>query len=410
VHLPKQVVVCVAYACITSAVCAVEPVPDRVEVLSITPVGEVQEVALRSRILEEERRLRVRLPRDYDSGTERYPLLVLLDAEWHFNLAAADVELLSECSYASPHPLPRMIVVGVVNVDRNRDFTPTRSPKFRNMRFPTSGGADLFRRFLVEELLPTIEATYRTKPYSILAGWSLGGLFTIDTLLSKTPAFDSYLAISPSLWWDDERTLRRLSESPESFSSLDGFQLTVTLGTEESGSLVERSTRAFLEHLTDHPLRGLRVEEVSVDGLGHNYSPKMAFFLGLATSFSDWRLPAEFLDRDLAAIDAYYASLSKRYHFEIPVPEDVYGTLGWKLFEAGRRDEASDLFRAWVARHPGSSVAVASLGSFHREIGDSAQAVVLLRKAMEIEAESPQPRDTFLLDLQRDVENLSRDD
>lgn len=397
-------IVCALCSVVVGAVTRASELP---EIRGISQTGGTREIVLASRLLGQDRTLLVRLPRDYETGTDRYPVLFLLDAEWHFNIAAADVELLSECSYATPHPIPELIVVGVVNPDRNRDFTPTSCPVFRNMRFPTSGGAAAFRRFLVEELLPTIDRKYRTHPYRILAGWSLGGLFTIDTLLSDTPVFDSYLAISPSLWWDDEWILKRLGEIPEGADHRKGKQLTVTLGSAEKGSMVEGSTRAFLGRLADHPLDGATVEEVPIEGLGHNYSPKMAYFLGLASFFADWNLPREVRERGLEAIDSYYASLGARYHFEVPVPEDVYGDLGWRLFEAEKRDEAGEVFRAWTTRHPRSPVAMASLGSFYREVGEVAQAVAMLRAAIEAEKESARPRQGFLLDLQRDVDSLT---
>jgi predicted alpha/beta superfamily hydrolase len=385
-------------------------------ILAVSPLfgsGEssaVREISLRSEILGEERKLLVRLPRDYEVVETRYPVLFLLDAEWHFNIAAADVEMLSECSYVKVHPIPQLIVVGLVNVDRNRDFTPTNCPEFNGMRFPTSGGAKRFRRFLIEEALPAIDRSYRTEPYRILAGWSLGGLFTIDTLLSDTPAFDAYLAISPSLWWDGGLTLKKLAAEPARKGLADAKQLTVTLGRAEKETLVANSTNEFMSHLSVHPLANLKSEQVPIEGLGHNYSPKMAYFMGLATIFADWNLPSETLDRGLAAIDAYYASLTARYHFNVPVPEDVYGNLGWKLFEAGSNDESGEVFRTWVERHPQSALAVASLGAFYRESGAREKAIALLRRAVELEQKSDNPRQAFILDLQRDVDALLQED
>ena len=49
---------------------------------------------------------------------------------------------------------------------------------------------------------PFIEARYRTGPRRVLAGESLAGLFVVDTFLGSPDAFDDYIAVSPSLWWD----------------------------------------------------------------------------------------------------------------------------------------------------------------------------------------------------------------
>jgi len=144
--------------------------------------------------------------------------------------------------------------------------------------------------------------------------------------------------------------------------------------------------------------------------LGHNYSPAMAFFMGLATLFSDWKLPAEVLEKDLAALEAHYASMSARYHFTIPVPEDAFSKLGWKLFEAGRKDESGTVFRTWVERYPQSAVANASLGSYYRETGDRELAVAFLQKGVEFEEQSSHPRPDFVKGLRQDISDLSIED
>lgn len=168
--------------------------------------------------------------------------------------------------------------------------------------------------------------------------------------------------------------------------------------------MVARATTEFLDHLEKQPLENVDVELVPIEGLGHNYSPKLAFFYGLATIFGDLNLPAATRDQGLAAIDAYYAALSERYKFELGVPEDVYGALGWQLFEADRHEEAGEIFTIWAERHPESSVALASLGSFCRETGDSQRAVDLFREAILLEEQTARPRQGFILDLRRDID------
>ena len=45
----------------------------------------------------------------------------------------------------------------------------------------------------------------------VLVGHSLGGLFTIDTLLNRPASYQTYIALSPSLWWDHEMIFSRVS-------------------------------------------------------------------------------------------------------------------------------------------------------------------------------------------------------
>lgn len=374
-----------------------------------SPMGRIDKIVLRSEALDEEVTILVRLPRNYESGSNRYPVLFLLDAEWHFNIATADVELLSECSYINPHPVPQLIVVGIVSNDRNRDYTPTSCPEFRGMRFPTSGRSESFHRFLIDELLPSIDEAYRTHPYRILSGWSLGGLFVIDTFTGGTPEFNDYLAISPSLWWDDGLILKQYSADRAKAGPSEPKKLIVTLGTFEKGGMVAESTNEFMDYLANNPVDNVTAELVPIEGLGHNYAPKMGFFTGLATLFGDWSISKEIITLGIEAIDGYYHRLSESYRFEIPVPEDVYGTLGWGLFEEDEKEAAREVFQKWHARHPESPLALASLGAFLREVGDKAEAIQYLTSALEKEKQSSNPRMNFILDLKRDIDSLRGD-
>ena len=100
-------------------------------------------------------------------------------------------------------------MVAVPNTDRTRDFTPTHSLRRRegdddDPCLKNSGGGDAFLRFLKEELIPEIDRTYRTKPYRIIVGHSFGALLALHALQSEPDVFQGYIAIDPSVFWDDD--------------------------------------------------------------------------------------------------------------------------------------------------------------------------------------------------------------
>lgn len=77
---------------------------------------------------------------------------------------------------------------------------PTRIPG----GWPKSGGADAFLKFLVEQLRPRIEKEVSiNRQRQTLIGHSFGGLFVMHTLFTRPDAFQNYVAISPSVWWND---------------------------------------------------------------------------------------------------------------------------------------------------------------------------------------------------------------
>ena len=73
----------------------------------------------------------------------------------------------------------------------------------------SSGGADKFLQFIETELMPEVEKRYRTQPFRVLAGHSLGGLFAVHALSTRPGLFNAYVAVSPSLWWDGQSEVNR---------------------------------------------------------------------------------------------------------------------------------------------------------------------------------------------------------
>ena len=73
-----------------------------------------------------------------------------------------------------------MIIVGVMNVDRQRDFTPD---KIITRRENNTGGGAEFLAFLEQELIPEIDREFRTNSFRMLFGHSLGGLLVSHAYL-----------------------------------------------------------------------------------------------------------------------------------------------------------------------------------------------------------------------------------
>ncbi len=168
---------------------------------ALEPVVIGEKFQIESKALAETRTYVVHTPDYYNNGKDAFPVLVLQDAENNFAYASDAVHLLS-----ANGRIPAMIVVGINNAERTRDMTPTK-PKAGFGGTPwtgPAGGADKFLSFIADELLPTIDHNYRTRPYRVLIGHSLGGLFAVYALLNRPEVFQGYIIISPSLWWDDQ--------------------------------------------------------------------------------------------------------------------------------------------------------------------------------------------------------------
>jgi uncharacterized protein len=170
----------------------------------------ISRLTIKSSVLGEDRVILVRTPVGYDANKQSYPVLYMTDGDAHMAHTASTVEFLARNGRMS-----ETIVVGIVNTDRTRDLTPT-TPVQKGAtgapQNPTAGGADNFLKFLETELIPDIEKRYRVRPYRSLAGHSLGGLFAMHAMLTRPQLFNSYVAVSPSLQWDSQVTVKRAED------------------------------------------------------------------------------------------------------------------------------------------------------------------------------------------------------
>ncbi|NLR82925.1 alpha/beta hydrolase [Chitinophaga eiseniae] len=175
-------------------------------------------IKIPSKVLGEDRKVYIYLPpADTLQRDKRYPVLYVLDGDNHFSLMAEYCRYLSR---RDVNVVPEMIIIGIPNTNRTRDLTPNHSiidydgkpDTSSNSRFKSSGGGNNFLQFIGTELIPYIDAHYKTQPFKIFAGHSFGGITTINCLLTQQDMFNAYIAISPSFWWDNGYLLRLADE------------------------------------------------------------------------------------------------------------------------------------------------------------------------------------------------------
>src|SRR5262245_33557133 len=179
-------------------------------------IGKVDSVW--SATLKEQRKYLVYTPPSYNDTTfqpRRYPVLYLLDGDAHFHSVTGLIQILGSGVNAT-FVVPEMIVVAIPNTNRTRDMTPTRVERDMQGRpqpaFATSGGMGNFLSFIKNELIPRVEQRYRTAPYRVFVGHSFGGITTINALYTIPETFNAYVAIDPSLWWDNRVLLKQARE------------------------------------------------------------------------------------------------------------------------------------------------------------------------------------------------------
>lgn len=206
----------VIISCASLGACAHQPpasaaVPEHDGSASASkPITIGESFTIDSRIMAEPRVINVILPSVYGERVPGpLPVLYMLDGGMNedFLHIAGLVQILISNNGIRP-----FILVGIQNTQRRRDLTgPTTSEEDRKIA-PVVGGSATFRRFLRDELMPTIRARYSTTTETAIVGESLAGLFVVETFFLEPDLFGSYIAVDPSVWWNNEELLNSASD------------------------------------------------------------------------------------------------------------------------------------------------------------------------------------------------------
>jgi predicted alpha/beta superfamily hydrolase len=349
-----------------------------------------QRLVVRSNVLNEDREIWVRMPAAAQGKKESYPVLYMTDAGTNINEIGSTIDFLADTNF-----IPPLIVVAIANTDRNRDLTPTHAgvPHSNGTvePVPTSGGADKFLDFIQTELVPEIEKRYPTQPYRILAGHSLGGLFAIHALINRPALFNACIATSPSLWWDDFRTVH---QAQQFFEKQTEFKkaLFFALGN-EGGQMTEGFERlqkiASATRPTDFVVKSARYNDEI-----HSSTELLGHYDGLRTIFTDWRMPldpkTDLPIGGLEGVEQHNRALFDRFGFTVSV-ERAINSLGYALLGDKKIDEALAAFRRNVELYPQSANVYDSLADGFTAAGKPDLAAQNVQKAVEVATQTGDP-------------------
>lgn len=182
------------------------------------PVPPHETFTITSQALSEARVINVHLPAAYAAHPDSaFPVLYMPDGGIgeDFPHIVNTLTALTEAGEVVP-----LIVVGIENTQRRRDLTgPTEVESDRKIA-PVVGGSAAFRAFIRDELMPEVERRYRCAGSTGIVGESAAGLFIMETFCLEPSLFDTYIALSPSLWWNDHALVRGAEESVRRTASL----------------------------------------------------------------------------------------------------------------------------------------------------------------------------------------------
>jgi predicted alpha/beta superfamily hydrolase len=198
------------------------------------PIVIGQSVEILSKVLNEQRRINIYLPDGYSKNdTTQYPVIYIIDGGMQ-----EDFLHITGIVQFNTQPwinrFPKSIVVGIENVDRKRDCSFAvdnldflKRVGFKKEYYTTYGGSAAYIKFIATELQPYISKNYEANNYKTVVGESLAGLLTTEILLKHRDMFDTYIIMSPSLWWGNELLLK---EAPALLSAKSKTKVKVYIG------------------------------------------------------------------------------------------------------------------------------------------------------------------------------------
>ena len=164
------------------------------------PIPKHENFTIQSTFVNEARVINVWTPPNYNLTTDSFPVLYMPDGgikEDFPHIANTLAQLIDNKN------IPPIILVGIENTERGRDLTGFSETKEDEQYCPLSDGAKNFRAFITQELMPDINAKYKTTHKKGIIGESLAGLFVMETFFLTPESFDFYIAMDPSLWWNN---------------------------------------------------------------------------------------------------------------------------------------------------------------------------------------------------------------
>lgn len=218
----------------------------------------------------------VRYPEGYDPAADvRYPTIYLTDGDSLFPILAANHLFLHY-----DEGLPEALVVGIAY----GGFEP--SVNRRNIDFQSPGegveqpGAEAFQRFLESELIPRIEADYRSDPeHRVLFGQSRGGAFVLYSAVTDPDLFWGRIASNPSITPGIDALLE-----PAAAGTRGDLGVVVTSGTRDRSDLQAEAAQ-WLEHWENQPARPWRLHPVRIEGGTHAANAPDAYRAGMLWLF-----------------------------------------------------------------------------------------------------------------------------
>lgn len=228
--------------------------------------------SLQSDILKQNRKLSIFLPEGYDAPNVKFPVIYVLDADGRDQHVVPTARFLFV-----NNRMPKAIIVGVFNIDRNHDFLPDSSQSATS-----GGGADNFVLFFRNELIPYINKKFKTDSYDVLVGHSFGGVFAMHALLMDPDLFNAYIAIDPSFWYKNQMQVK---SAQNEFPKAKNWNKTIFITGRDGGGMKDMGITSMEKVMENSAPKDLNWKVVAYTDEDHGSVPFKSVYDGLRFIF-----------------------------------------------------------------------------------------------------------------------------
>lgn len=288
-------------------------------IFSQSPDGLKEVLTIKSKIYNKERKIAVYLPPNYqDIKNEKLQVVYVFDAQWEpmFNFVSNSISYLSAIG-----ELNKMIVVGIYTENRPKEFVPMPTSEEEKKNWdekPSFGFSALLDQHLIEEVFPLIKQKYNTNDYKLAIGHSLGGTYLINSFAENKHIFNSYIAISPNLTYDNNEIQKKIKRLINSTNQINSF-LNISVGdADETEKSFTDGIRLLDTILQSKKVNGLKFKFDYLKDATHMSSPFKEIPLALIEFSKTLRQPnAEEISKILENKEIPFTLQLKSYYQNI---------------------------------------------------------------------------------------------
>ena len=329
-----------------------------------------------SKYLNEKRSLEIQLPRSYYVKSEKnYPLMIVLDGDYMFNMVAGSVDYLSYWG-----DIPENLVVGINQ--KNSRFDD--SSVLDNITYTPISSTASFYDFIINEIIPYFSENYRISNFRIIVGQERTANFANFFLLKQNPKIRGVISISPKI---SKNMNRYLAGNLSKINSKIVYTLSSSKKDFESIFKNVSELKISLDSIEN---KNFKFESLIFDNENHYILPSLSVPKSIRSTYSMYsdidkveydsiiskldKSPIDYLKNRYKRIKDFYdedktVSVNDFMAIEEYIEENEFFNLYNDLSELAKQE------------HPGTVLASYYKGRFMEETGDPEKAMYIYRSA-----------------------------